>query len=131
MNVLLDSKNKDYVLGVVLSSQLVLLDLQSSLKDLLGLGTSDSAMNCNLLVSSNPKAPDGVTGLGEDWCLSRERLQHLASSGQSVSRFSNTDVETQLPDLQVPHHVLALVLVTTHLFDLLSLVEVNQAILAW
>ena len=77
-------------------------------------------MNCNLLVSSNPKAPDGVTGLGEDWCLSSERLQHLASSGQSVSRFSNTDVETQLPDLQVPHHVLALVLVTTHLFDLLS-----------
>ena len=47
-------------------------------------------------------------------------VSYLASPGQSVSRFSDTDVETQLPDLQVSHHILGLILLR-HLCNSLPL----------
>merc|ERR1719347_355844 len=53
INVFLDTKTKVSVLGEVLSSQFVLLHLQSTLKDLLGLGSSDSAVNSDLFISSD------------------------------------------------------------------------------
>merc|ERR1719244_1455715 len=53
INVFLDTEAKVSVLGEVLSSQLILLDLKSTLQDLFSLGSPDSAMNGNLLISSD------------------------------------------------------------------------------
>ena len=36
-------------------------------------------------------------------------FRHLAGPGESVTGLSNTDVQTEFPDLQIPHGVLALV----------------------
>ena len=51
--------------------------LQSPLKDLLGFGSTDGAVDCDLLVSSDSERPDGVAGLGEDGGLSGQLLEHL------------------------------------------------------
>jgi hypothetical protein len=61
--VLLDTETKVTSLGEVSLSQLVLLDLQTSLQDLLSLWTSDGNVNGNLLVSSDTKGSDGVSSL--------------------------------------------------------------------
>ena len=72
--------------------QLVLLDLQSSLQNLLRLGTSDSDVDGDLLVPSDAERSDGVSGLGRDGGLTGELLEHLGGSGQPVSGFTNGDV---------------------------------------
>ena len=36
-------------------------------------------------------------------------LYYLARPGQSVSRLTNTNVETQLADPEIPHHILTLI----------------------
>ena len=41
------------------------------------LGSPDSAVNGDFLVSPDTEATDSVTGLGEHWGLSSQRLQHL------------------------------------------------------
>ena len=41
------------------------------------LGSPDGAVNGDLLVSPNTEATNSVTGLGEHWGLSSQRLQHL------------------------------------------------------
>merc|ERR1719348_1140019 len=125
IDVLLDTESKVSVLGEVLPSQLVLLDLESSLEDLLSLGSSHGAVNGDLLISSDSKASDSVSGLGEDGGLSCKRLQPLSSPGQSVTRLSNTNVETKFSDTKVTHHILGLIFTFWHFG---SLVEVIQAI---
>lgn len=46
--------------------------------------------------------------LGEDWGLPRELLQHLGSSGQSVSALSHADVQAELANADLSHGVLLL-----------------------
>ena len=41
------------------------------------LGPPDGAVNGDLLVSPDTEATNGITGLGEHWGLSSQRLQHL------------------------------------------------------
>ena len=41
------------------------------------LGSPNGAVNRDLLVSPDTEATDSVTGLGEHWGLSSQRLQHL------------------------------------------------------
>ena len=41
------------------------------------LSAPNGAMNGNLLVPSDTERSDGVAGLGEDWGLTSQRLQHL------------------------------------------------------
>ena len=36
-------------------------------------------------------------------------FRHLAGPGESVTGLSNTDVQTEFPDLQIPHGVLGFV----------------------
>merc|ERR1719471_2091667 len=71
-----------------------------------------------------------LAGLGEHWGLSSQRLQHLSGPGEPITRLADADVEAELPDPQVPHGVLGLILSSLNHLDL-SLVEVNQAIKAW
>lgn len=45
---------------------------------------------------------------GEDRSLACELLQHLGSTGQSVTALTNTDVQAQFANTQLPHGVLLL-----------------------
>ena len=51
--------------------------LQAPLEDFFRFGASDCAVNGDLLVSPDTEATNSVTGLGEHWGLSSQRLQHL------------------------------------------------------
>ena len=41
------------------------------------LGAPDSAVDGDLLIPPDTERSDGVAGLGEDWGLTSQRLQHL------------------------------------------------------
>jgi hypothetical protein len=62
-------------------------------------------MDRNLFVSTDAKCTDSVSSLGKDWLLTSKLLQYFASSGQSVSRLSNTNIQTQLLQAQFLHGV--------------------------
>ena len=82
--------------------------LESSFKDLFGFGTTNGAVDGDLLVPPDAERPDGVAGLGEDGGLSGKLLEHFGGTGQTIATLANADVQTQLADLQVPHGVLQL-----------------------
>lgn len=54
------------------------------------------------------KSNSGV--LTVDWSLTAQLLEHLSSTGKSVTRLADTDVEHELLDAQLAHGVCALVL---------------------
>lgn len=126
VNVLIDTKAKVASVGKVASSQLVLLDLESTLEDLFSLGPSDGNMAGNLFVSSNTESTEGyrvtrrkvsllksfhissslsllltVSGLRGDGRLTSQLLQYLGGSGQPVTGLSNGDVDDELVDLEL------------------------------
>lgn len=43
---------------------------------------------------------------GENWCLPCELLQHLGSTGQSVSALTDADVQAELANAELSHGVL-------------------------
>lgn len=45
-----------------------------------------------------------------DWSLTAQLLEHLSSTGKSVTRLADTDVKHELLDAQLAHGVRALVL---------------------
>lgn len=51
-------------LGEVALAELVLLDLEATLENLLGLGATDGDVDGNLFVTADTEGTDGVTGLG-------------------------------------------------------------------
>lgn len=57
-----------------------------------------------LFLSPRPISPT----LGEDWRLSSQSFQNLSSTGESVTTLPHTDVEAELADAQLAHHVLLL-----------------------
>ena len=65
-------------------------------------------MDGDLLVSPDAERPDGVAGLGEDGGLAGQLLEHLGSSGQSVTALADANVQAKLADLQIPHGILEL-----------------------
>lgn len=62
IDVFLDTKTKVASFRKVPSSQLVLLNLQPTLKDLLCLWSTDGNVDGNLFVTTNTKSSDSVTG---------------------------------------------------------------------
>jgi hypothetical protein len=72
--------------------QLVLLDLQSSLQNLLSLGSSDSSVNGNLFVPSDRERSDSVSCLGCNGGLTSELFQDLGCSSKSITGLSYGDV---------------------------------------
>lgn len=85
--------------------ELVLLDLEATLENLLGLGTTDGNVDGNLFVPPDTEGSDGVAGLGVDGSLTAQLLEHLGRTRQSVTRLANGDVEDELLDAKLPHGV--------------------------
>ena len=63
VDVLGDTETEVAGLGEVALAELVLLDLEATLEDLLGLGTTDGDVDGDLLVTADTEGTDGVTGL--------------------------------------------------------------------
>lgn len=63
VDVLADTEAEVTGLGEVPLSQLVLLDLETTLENLLGLGATDGNVNGNLFVTTDTEGTDGVAGL--------------------------------------------------------------------
>ena len=109
VNVLGNTEAKVTSLREVSVSELVFLDLKTTLKNLLSLRATDSDVDSNLFVSSDAKGSDSVSGLGVDGGLTGKLLQHLSSTGKSVTRLTDTDVKGQLLNAQLTHRVGTLV----------------------
>mgnify|MGYP003385457674 CR=1 len=110
IDVLGDTKSEASGVGEVLLLQLILLDLQASVKDLVGLETTDGHIHGDLLVSSDTEGTHSVSGLAVDGLLISELLQHLGGTGQSITSLTNATVDDQLVNLQLTHGVLSLLL---------------------
>lgn len=63
IDVLRDTEAEVAGLGEVALAQLVLLDLEATLENLLGLGATDCDVDGNLFVTADTEGTDGVTGL--------------------------------------------------------------------
>ena len=92
IDVFLDTKSKVSSLGEVPLPKLVLLDLETALKNFLSLGATNSNVDGDLFVTTDTERSDGVSGFRCDGCLTGELFQHLGGSGQPVTGFSDRDV---------------------------------------
>ena len=90
--MLLDTETKVASLGEVLAAEFVFLDLQATLKDFLGLGTTDGDVNGDLFVTTDTEGSDGVTSLGGNGGLTGELFENLGCSGETITRFTDGDV---------------------------------------
>lgn len=63
VDVLADTEAEVTGLGEVPLSQLVLLDLEATLENLLGLGATDGNVNGDLFVTTDTEGTDSVAGL--------------------------------------------------------------------
>lgn len=63
IDVLADTETEVAGLGEVALPQLVLLDLEATLENLLGLGATDGDVNGDLFVTADTEGTDGVAGL--------------------------------------------------------------------
>ena len=106
IDVLLDTEAEVSSLGEVALLQLVLLDLEATLQDLLGLGATDGNVDGDLLVTTDTEGTDSVTGLGVDGGLTSQLLQHLGGTSESVSGLADANVENELLKTQLAHDVL-------------------------
>ena len=135
VDVLGDTETEVAGLGEVALAELVLLDLEATLEDLLGLGATDGDVDGDLLVTADTEGTDGVTGLACGsvnptssscnlsrrcvWCcwfsrtvdggLTAQLLEHLGGTSKSVTRLADGDVQDELLDAQLTHGVGSLV----------------------
>lgn len=93
IDVLGDTETEVTGLREVALAELVLLDLEATLEDLLGLGATDGDVDGDLLVTADTEGTDGVAGLGVDGSLTRKLLEHLGGTGETISGFTDGDVE--------------------------------------
>jgi len=108
IDVFTDTEAKVTSLRKVTLSKFVFLDLQSTLQDFLGLWSTNCDVHSDLFVTANTEGSDGVPGLAVDRSLTTQLFQHLRSTGKSVTRFSDRDVEDELLDAELLHGVAAL-----------------------
>lgn len=95
VDVLVNTETKVSGLGEVALAKLVLLDLEGTLKNLLGLGATDGDVDGDLLVTTDREGADGVAGLGGHWGLTSELLKNLGGTSETVTRLSDGDVYCQ------------------------------------
>lgn len=110
IDVLVDTEAEVAGLGEVALAELVLLDLETTLDDLLGLGATDGDVDSDLLVTTDTEGTDGVAGLGVDGGLTRQLLENLGGTSKSVTRLTDRDVQDELGDAELAHGVARLVL---------------------
>ena len=99
----------DTLIGKVFLSEFVLLDLQASLQEFLGLISTDSHVHRDLLVPLNTEGSDCVAGLGLDGNLLCQVLEHFGSLGKSISTLTHTAVDDKFLDFDLTHLVGVLV----------------------
>lgn len=93
IDVLRDTETEVSSLGEVLLAQLVLLDLQATFDDLLGLGPADGNVHSDLLVTTDTKGTDSVACLAVHRCLTGKLLEHLSGTCEPISGFADGDIE--------------------------------------
>jgi len=79
IDVLADTEAEVAGLGEVALAELVLLDLEATLENLLGLGASDGDVDGDLFVTADTERADGVTGLAVDRSLTGSCSSTLAA----------------------------------------------------
>lgn len=135
VDMLTDAKPKVARLGEIPFPQLILLNFETTFEDFLGFRTTDGDMDGDFLVTTDAECADGVAGfacgggfvrklvfLGKfveesewkreltvDGCLTTELFEHFCSTGESVARFADGDIEDDLLDAELAHRVCALV----------------------
>lgn len=105
IDVLGDTESEVTGLREVALAELVLLDLEATLEDLLGLGATDGNVDGDLFVTTDTEGTDGVTGLGVDGGLTGQLLKHLGGTGETITRLSDGDVENELRQAKLLHGV--------------------------
>lgn len=93
INVLRDTETKVSRLGEVALAQLVLLDLQSTLENLLSLGAADGDVHGDLFVPTDAKSSHRVARLRVYGRLARELFQDLGGTGKPIARLADGNVE--------------------------------------
>lgn len=106
VNVFLDTETERTTIGEVAVLEFVFLDLQALFQDLFSLGATDSAVHSDLFVTTDGEGTDGVAGLGVNGGLTGKLFQNLGSTAQTITAFTNGDVQAQLFDFQISHGVL-------------------------
>ncbi len=101
VNVLGDTETEVTSVREVTATELVLLDLKTTLDDLLSLGAADGDVAGNLLVTADTETTESVAGLGGDGGLTGKLLEHLGGTSKSVTRLTNGDVDDELVDLEL------------------------------
>merc|ERR1712180_44884 len=105
INMLGNSESKIPCFGKIATTQFILLHLETLLQDFFCFGSSNSAMDGNLFITTDAKGSYGVAGFGEDRCLTGQSFQDLSSTNQSVTTLSNADVDTQFLNTDLLHWV--------------------------
>ena len=117
INVLLNTKTEVSRVGEVSLHQLVLLHLQTTLQNLQSLLTTNGGMHGDLLVTTDGEGTNGETGwnvstshsklptLSVNGLLTRNLLEDTSSLGDSISRLTNANVDDELLNSDVSHHV--------------------------
>lgn len=96
IDVLADTESEVTGLREVALAELVLLDLEATLEDLLGLGATDGDVDGDLFVTADTEGTDGVTGLAVDGGLTGQLLENLGGTSESITGLSDGDVQDQL-----------------------------------
>jgi hypothetical protein len=64
-------------------------------------------VNGDLFVTTDTEGTDSVTSLGVDGSLTSELFKHLGGTSESVTRFTNANVENKLLEAKLAHGVLS------------------------
>lgn len=99
IDVLGDTEAEVAGLGEVALPQLILLDLQATLQNLLGLGATDGDVNGDLLVTTDTEGTDGVAGLAYSHThIDQKKKSHMVQSeGHSYCRQESDRSAAQAP----------------------------------
>jgi len=91
--------------GEVALAEFVLLNLEATLDELLGLLAADGHVNSNLLVTLDREGTDSETSLGLDGLLVGEILENLGSLGELITGFTGAQIEDEFLNLDFAHSV--------------------------
>lgn len=79
--------------------------LETAFEDFLGLSSANGAMYGDFFVTSDTEGTDGVTSFGEDRLLSGQLFQNFGGSGQSITGFTDANVEAQFSYANFAHYI--------------------------
>merc|ERR1719231_997237 len=103
--MLVDAKTKVASLAEVLCTDLVVGDLEATLDEVCGFRPPDSYVACDFLVTTDTESTHCVTGNILDWGLVAELLQNADSLRESVTRFTDGDIDDQLVTDHFAHDI--------------------------